>query len=125
MQHRFDYNAKAQLKEKKLSSGLVSDRFPELSSMVLHISHYDNRMAEPLFMERTINVFPASYAYFDIVCPTDECGGSFNLLPVISNMIKEHRKAAKGKMECPGDSAFPAGHASIEYKISIEYKARK
>ena len=113
------------MKEKMLSSGLVSDRFPQLSSMVVHINHYDEQMAAPLFMERTINVFPASYAYFDISCPTEDCEGVFNLLPVISGMVKARRKAAKGKMQCPGNSTLPAGHASITYEIKIQYKDRK
>ena len=125
MQHRFDYNTKVQLKEKRLSAGLVSDRFPRIHSMIIHISHYDKRMVEPLFMERTINVFPASYAYFDIACHTRECEGSFNLLPVISGMVNDRRESAKGKLECPGNSTVPAGHACITYEISIEYKDPK
>ncbi len=122
MQHRFDYNAKMQLKEKKLSAGLVSDRFPRLSSMVIHVDHYDKQLVEPLFMERTINVSPASYAFFDIACLTGECEGSFNLTPVISGMVKNHRRSAKGKLKCPGSGAIPAGHAYITYEISIKYK---
>lgn len=93
--------------------------------MVVHIKHYDKEMAVPLFMERTINVFPTSYAYFDITCPTGECDGSFTLLPVISAMVKGNQRTAQGKMDCPGNGIFPAGHASITYKISIEYKAGK
>ncbi len=110
------------MKEKRLSAGLVADRFPDLSSLIIHINHYDTRMVAPLFMERTINVSPESHAFFEIACPTGECNGSFNLMPVISDLIKKRKKTSNGKMQCIGDNTFPAGHAYITYKISINYK---
>lgn len=122
MQNESDYGAKAQLKEKRLSAGLVSDRFPQLSSMVIHIKHYDEQMAKPLFMDRIINVFPESYAYFDMACLTEECEGTFNLLPVISVMVRDHQTLVKGKIECPGNKKFRTGHAHIKYEIKILYK---
>ncbi|MDA8170068.1 MAG: hypothetical protein M0Z59_10300 [Nitrospiraceae bacterium] len=110
-------------RRKKAESGFVSDRFPAVSGLAIKIIYYQNA-ANPVLMVRTINVLPGDYAYFHLPCMFRECvKGGFNLGPVISSMVKNRKKAAKGTLACNGQN-MPKGHASIEYEITIRYKKR-
>jgi len=122
MAHRQSYAAKALLNEKKASAGFVSDRFPEISAINLHMTYYRSLSTNPVLMVRTINFFPTSYAYFDFDCMTENCSeGGFDLTSIISDLVRKHKKTAQGTLECTG-SAVPPGHASISYEIKLDYK---
>jgi hypothetical protein len=97
-----------QLKKKKLAAGLVSDRFPGVSEIVL--------------MVRTLNFLPTDYAYFHMDCMREECtDGGFDLMPVVAGLVKNRKKTGKGKICCDGkNEAVVAGHASIAYEVSIQ-----
>lgn len=122
--NRHDYAAKMELKKQNnISAGLVSERFPAVSGMVIHMTYY-RKAHIPLLMVRTVNVFPTSYAYFKMDCMIKGCkGGGFDLTPVVSGMVKTHRKESKGTIVCRGDAdVLEAGHASVEYAAVITYK---
>ena len=122
--NRHDYAAKMELKKQNnIAAGLVSERFPAVSGMVIHMTYY-RKAHIPLLMVRTINVFPTSYAYFKMDCMIKGCkGGGFDLTSVLGGMIKTHKKEAKGTIVCHGIAdALEADHARIEYEAVIKYK---
>jgi len=123
MVHRQHYIAKRELKkENRIAAGLVSDHYPEVSGMVIHMTYYQ-RASNPILMIRTVNFFPNSYAYFHMECMIKGCdNGGFDLTSVITNLIKNHKKSGKGKMACSRkNGALGSDHAHISYNISIQY----
>lgn len=113
------------IRKMKSESGLISEKFPPVNSIVINMTYYQN-LPNPVLMVRTLNVFPTSYAYFQMECMSRECeGGGFNLRPVISRMIKDRKRSAKGNMDCKGKGdgeVLEKDHASVSYEIKIKYK---
>lgn len=121
--HRQNYIEMAELKKQcRAATGLISNNFPEVSGIVIHMTYYQ-KGANPILMERIVNVFPTSYAYFNMECMIKGCvDGGFDLTSVITDMIKTHRKLGKGKLVCSGkNDALASDHASISYEIRIQY----
>jgi len=117
------YIEKMELKKNNLlAAGLVSERFPGVLSIVLHMIYYQST-SEPVLMKRTLNFLPTDYACFHIDCMREECSnGGFELTPVIAGVIKNHKKSAKGKIACCGkNGTLSHNHASIGYEISVQY----
>lgn len=112
-----------QKKEDKIASGMISDHYPEVSGIVIHMTYYQ-KASNPILMIRTVNFFPTSYAYFNMECMIKGCvEGGFNLTSIIDNMVRNHKKSGKGNMVCCGESDFLSpDHARISYEISIQYK---
>ncbi|MCE5195485.1 MAG: hypothetical protein LLF28_08585 [Nitrospiraceae bacterium] len=109
-------------KKNKIAAGLVSEKFPKVSGMVIHMIYYQ-RVSELVLMNRTINIFPNDYAYFNMDCMTKEClNGGFDLGPVIKQMVKDRKKTIKGKLVCNGENGtLSSGHSSVSYEINIKY----
>jgi hypothetical protein len=127
MAHKQNYSEKIELKkQQKREAGLVSDRFPQVSGIVIHMTYYHNA-ENPVLMERTVNVFPNSYAYFNMECMIKDCdNGGFDLTKIIAKQIKHHKKLIKGKMACKGDTLeLDSDHATISYQINIKYSKNK
>lgn len=105
-----------------LAAGLVSDRFPGVTSIVLHMTYYQ-KTSDPVLMKRTVNFFPSHYACFHMECMREECtNGGFDLTPVVASLVKNQKKAIVGKLVCNGKSdSLRLGHASIAYEVSIQY----
>jgi hypothetical protein len=123
MLQRQDYLKKLELKKQnKFKAGLVIDRFPQVAGIVIYMTYY-HKADNPVLMERTVNVFPTSYAYFNMECMIKGCeNGGFDLTRSISRQIKDHKKTAKGTMSCKGkNDDISSGHASISYEITIKY----
>ena len=125
MAHKQNYVERMELnKQQKIISGLVSERFPEVSSIVIRMTYY-HKAVNPVLMVRTVNVIPTSYAYFNMDCLMKDCvDGGFDLTSVITDMVKHHKKLEKGKLVCSGngkDHALASDHASITYEIKIQY----
>lgn len=123
MTNRNNYAAKMALKrQNRFDAGLVSERFPQVSGMVIHMTYYQ-KGPNPVLMLRTVNIFPASYAYFKMDCMVKGCnGGGFDLTSAIANMVKAHKKVRKGSLVCCGKTdTHSSDHASIEYDIVIKY----
>lgn len=123
MAQRQNYAVKMDLlKEKRIAAGLVSDRFPEVSGMVIQMTYFRTGL-NPVLMLRTINVFPTAYAYFNMDCMISGCtGGGFDLSPVIKEMVKKHNRLKKGTLDCKGNNAdLESDHAHIDYEITIKF----
>ena len=110
-------------KQDNIAAGLVSDRFPTVSGIVIQITYY-RKAAIPLLMVRTVNICPTSYAYFKMDCMIKGCeGGGFDLTSVVTSMIKAHKKMKSGSLDCSGTAnAIESDHARIEYAAVIQYK---
>ncbi len=123
MAHRQDYIARMELvKKNRINAGLVSERFPKVSTILINMTYYQ-KVANPVLMERTINILPSSYAYFNMECMIKDCvNGGFDLTPAISDLIKNRKKSGKGKLVCKGKTSPPSTeHASVSYEINIQY----
>lgn len=123
MANRHQQAARVELKKQNTTAaGLLSERFPQVSGMVIHMTYFQNGI-NPVLMVRTLNVFPTSSAYFKMDCMIKGCeNGGFDLTHPITNMIKAHKKENKGSLECKGKvDAVSCEHASVDYEISIKY----
>ena len=123
MANRQQHAAKLELKKQNtFAAGLISERFPQVAGMVIHMTYYQNGI-NPVLMVRTLNVFPTSAAYFKMDCMIKGCdNGGFDLTPVIKTMIKDRKKEKKGSMECKGKVDTVTGdHASVDFDIAIKY----
>lgn len=124
MANRYSYALKLEQKKQiTITAGLVSERFPAVSGIVIHMTYY-RKAAIPLLMVRTLNIFPTSYAYFKMDCMIKGCdGGGFDLTAVVANMVKTHKKVKKGALACNGNiDTLASEHASIEYETVITYR---
>jgi len=121
--NRHNQAAKIELKKQtKVAAGLLSERFPGIADIVINMTYYQ-KGANVVLMVRTVNVFPTSYAYFNMDCMIKGCdGGGFDLSPVVSDMVKSRKKVKKGNLVCCGKvDTVDADHASIMYEIVIQY----
>ncbi|MBI5740987.1 MAG: hypothetical protein HZA16_09715 [Nitrospirae bacterium] len=124
MANRQNYAAIKELKKQNnLAAGLVSDRFPSVSDIVINMTYFQ-RGERPVLMVRTVNIVPTSYALFKMDCMIRGCdGGGFDLTSVVVDMVKTRKKVKKGSIDCHGNiDARSADHASIEYEAMIKYK---
>lgn len=123
MTNRNNYAAKMALKKQGwFDAGLVSERFPNISGIIINMAYYQ-KGPNPVLMRRTVNILPASYAYFNMECMIKGCAdGGFDLTSVIANMVKTRKNVKKGNIICRGkiDTKY-FDHASIEYNIAIKY----
>ncbi len=109
-------------KQHKLAAGLLSERFPSVSGIVINMKYYQ-KGSDSVLMLRTVNVIPSDSAYFNMECVTKGCvDGGFDLTKVIAKMVKARKKASKGKLVCCGKIDSPSSdHASVDYEIGIQY----
>jgi hypothetical protein len=123
MAHKQNYIERMELnKQRMLAAGLVSECFPEVSDIVVHMTYFQKAI-NPVLMVRTVNFWPSRHAYFNMDCMIKGCvNGGFDLTSVISKMIKNHKKSEKGKLFCNGniDGLVP-DNASIAYQITVKY----
>ncbi len=112
-------------KQNRLAAGLLSERFPQVSRMVINMTYYQ-KGSNSVLMVRTVNFIPADSAYFNMECMTKGCvDGGFDLSSIIARMIKTRQKSVKGKLTCCGKTdADTSDHASIVYEIGIEYNKK-
>ena len=109
---------KALKEEQKHSAGLLSERFPQVLTIVIHMT-YSHKAVNPIIMKRTMYFYPDNYAYFHMDCMKRSCeDGGYDLLPVISTMARDHKETGKGEMVCDN---VEREHASISYEINVKY----
>jgi len=127
MANKQNYVKKMEEKNKlRIDAGVISKRFPTVAGMVIKMTYYHNA-ENPILMERTVNFFPESHAFFNLECMIKGCEeGGFDLKRIISKQIKDKKKVIKGEMSCKAKSGelLPANHSSIDYKISITYSKK-
>lgn len=124
MVNRQNYAVIKELKrQKNLDAGLVEDRFPSVSDIVISMTYFQ-KSERPILMVRTVNIVPTSYAIFKMDCMIKGCdGGGFDLNSVVADMVKTHKKIKKGSIACQGNiDKQDSEHASIEYETVINYK---
>ena len=124
MAHRQNYIERTELtKQRKIAAGLLSERFPQVAEIVVHMTYYQ-KGANPVLMVRIVNFFPSRHAYFHMDCMIKGCtDGGFDLTRVITKMIKNRKRIGRGKLTCNGKGdALASDHASIDYEVSIKYK---
>ena len=123
----FSRSAQLQKREQRaqidLEAGLVSENFPNVSKITLVLTYY-HLGAMPVLMVRTVNFLPHSAANFKMNCAIPGCeGGGFDLTKIIAAEVKGHKKTLKGNLACAGkNESFEKNHASVDYKIIVEYK---
>lgn len=120
-------NYREQQEEKKsrmLAAGLVSERFPGVSSIALRLTYYQKTVT-PVLMERTLNFCPSSYALLHMNCLRDGCAeGGFDLAPVINGLVKNRKTSGAGRIACHGARhSLGPGHAVLAYHVNIEYRS--
>jgi hypothetical protein len=126
MAHRQNYSEKMNLlKQKKIAAGLVSERFPQVSDIVIKMTYFRKGL-NPVLMLRTINVASTAYAYFTMECMISGCtDGGFDLNPVIKDMVRKRNKLKKGTLVCTGkNSDLDSDHAHIDYVVSIKFNKK-
>jgi len=87
-----NYKEKLELKKNAmLAAGLVSERYPAVSSIMFRMTYYQ-RTADPVLMTRTMSFSPTNYACFYLECMREECcDGGFDLTPVVTIWLKTIR----------------------------------
>lgn len=110
--------AREERKRQMLDAGLVSEHFPDVSSIVVTMNY--SRGSYPS-VRRTLMFYPGSQAFFKITCLGDGCDdGGLDLTRSILRMIKSHEKSSKGELSCNNkDSAIV--HPNVDYKVAITY----
>jgi len=112
--------ARKERTQQRLESGLISEHFPEVSSIVINVNNSYKRMNSNTIL-RTLNFSPSSYAYFNIECLSEDCrDGGFDLNQVIAMMIRNRRDSGEGELDCDS-SSLSSGHSHIYYKVNIQY----
>jgi len=109
---------KALREEQKQAAGLLSERFPQVLTIVIDMT-FNRKSINPAHMKRTMYFYPDTYAYFHWGCMTRSCEDGFDLSHVISNMVRDHAETRTGEMECAN---VDRNHASILYEeIKVQY----
>ncbi|UCH44225.1 MAG: hypothetical protein JSV11_07940 [Nitrospiraceae bacterium] len=127
MANKQNYMKKMELKNQlRQDAGLISERYPKVRGMVINMTYY-HKAENPVLMQRTVNFFPTSHAYFNMECMIRGCeGGGFDLTRIIKKQIKDKKKVAKGEMICKGKNGeLVSNHSHIIYEINIQYGKKK
>jgi hypothetical protein len=108
--------------QQRHDAGLISNRFPEVSSIVVDMEHFRKGISD-IHISRTLNFSSGSHAYFHIEClnrDCKDCTEGFDLDEVVATMIKSHASSKEGQLGCEGDG-LTSGHVNISYKVTIQY----
>lgn len=116
------YNVRNEVREDRkrqtLAAGLMSDRFPAVSSIVVTMN-YGKGTHSAVF--RTLNFYPGSSAFFRISCLSEGCDqGSLDLTHSLRSMIGRRETSAKGELSCDNKDAAIV-HPRVEYQVAITY----
>lgn len=107
-------------KQQRIDAGPMSDRYPDVASIVVTMDYYKKGSGTASFMHRTVNFFPGSAAYFLMDCMEEKCiDGGYDLESIIYTMVKGHQESSNGELACAGNDC--SGHRHIDYRIAIQY----
>jgi len=110
--------AREERKRQELATGLLSDRFPNVSSIVVTMNYGRGSRSAVL---RTLNYYPGSHAFFRISCLSEGCEeGVLDLTHSIQRMIRSHETSAKGELSCDINNPEIL-HPDVDYKVAITY----
>jgi len=111
--------ARGERNQNMLDAGFVSAHFPGVASIVISMMYKQNGLAKPI--QRVINFFPSSYAFFKVDCLSSDCvDGGFDMDQIINTMIRNRRESSKGELVCV-DSGSRPNHSNIAYEVAIQY----
>jgi hypothetical protein len=112
-------------RQKKIEAGQVSDKFPEVSNIIVRMI-YNRKKLNPLSFIRTVNFSPESYAYFHFDCLLKDWRDSeIDLTSLIGSLIRKHKRAGSETVHLNGSEDLQAkANVSIDCKINIQYKGR-
>lgn len=122
MTYREKCDARMERTQQRLDSGLISKRFPEVSSIVVDMEHHRNGISAILIL-RTLNFSSGSHAYFHVEClnrDCKDCTEGFNLDQVVAAMVRSHAFSREGQLDCEGNG-LTSSHVNISYKVTIQY----
>jgi hypothetical protein len=122
MTYREKCDARMERTQQRLDAGLISKRFPEVSSIVVDMKHHRKGMIAILLL-RTLNFSSDSHAYFHVEClnrDCKDCTEGFDLEQVIAAMVRSHAFSREGELDCEGNG-LTSGHVNINYKVTIQY----
>ena len=122
MTYREKCDAKLERMQEMQDAGLISQRFPDVSSIVVDMEHKRNGISA-IHLLRTLNFPSDSHAYFRIEClnrDCKDCTDGFHLDPVIAAMIRNNTPSKEGELKCDG-SGITARQVNITYKVTIQY----
>jgi len=108
--------------QQKHDAGLISKRFPEVSSIVVDMEHRRNGIRTILIL-RTLNFSSNSDAYFHVEClnrDCKDCAEGFDLEQVVAAMVRSHTSSRGGQLDCDG-KGLTSSHVNISYKVTIQY----
>ena len=116
--HNRKNEAREERERQRLDAGIMSDRYPEVSSIVIKMKYVKEGATS---LKRTLNFYPESPAFFRMTCLGEGCeNGGLDLTRVITRMIRNHEKTAKGDLHCKNRDPA-AVHADIAYTVSLKY----
>src|SRR5512147_697436 len=122
MAYREGYDERAERMQQKHDTGLISKRFPEISTIVVDMEHHRNGISTILIL-RTLNFSSGSDAYFHVEClnrDCKDCTEGFDLGQVVAAMVRSHTSSREGQLDCDG-KGLTSSHVNISYKVTIQY----
>ena len=124
MTYREKCDARMERTQQRLDTGLISKRFPEVSSIVVDMKHRREGITAILLL-RTLNFLSDSHAYFHVECLNRDCRDcteGFDLEQVVTAMVRSHAFSREGELDCKGNG-LTSGRVNINYKVTIQYNA--
>lgn len=122
MTYREKCDARLEKTQQRLDAGLISKRFPDVSSIVVDMKHHREGIARILVL-RTLNFSSDSHAYFHVEClnrDCKDCTEGFDLEQVVTAMVRSHAFSRGGELDCKGNG-LTSGHVNIDYTVTIQY----
>jgi hypothetical protein len=121
MTYREKCDAKLERMQERQDAGLISQRFPGVSSIIVDMEH-NKKGISAIHLLRTLTFFSDSHAYFRVEClnrDCKDCTEGFHLDQVITAMIRNHTSAKAGELNCDGNG-ITSRHVNISYKVTIQ-----
>ncbi len=111
--------ARIERQQQEREADLMETLFPEVAGIVINMTYSQQGILKSF--ARVINFFPGSYALFRINCLNKECvDGGYDFTQVITGMIRNRSKVAKGNLSCEG-SCPTVKNSTVLYNVAVKY----
>ncbi len=105
----------------------LSEKFPKLKSMTLHLAYFDSDgLTKSGELRYKVNVHHAKSVFY-FACRSGEClGGDFDLSQALSQAVTARRRISEGEIRCLGVRTLPKAdnvpcHSLLRYKLTLAY----